>query len=205
MNDAQELYNEGKLLARAMGLPLELLRDDVYDCSTWANEFILMMKNKYFSVSSTLIIPNVAVSLYKNIGFLVNSDLVDCYHISKNDSNSSGNIDNGDFIAGKNDFNSILELATYIKSTHAVEMNEVNFNGNINSVVGLFIQKPINIERQFDLLKIIYAVQKCLEIIVGITYPIYMYDRANGIIQKIEITKELEDKIHMELNIHKVF
>ena len=205
MDDVEKLYNEGKLLARAMDLPANLPREGYYDCTVWADEFLRMMNNNYSSVSSTLIIPGVAVSLYKSIGFLVNSDLADCFHISKSDSGSCGNILDGDFKANKADFKSISELANYIKNNKVREMNEVNFNANIDSVVGLFFQKCNNLRYQSDCLIGIYVIKKCLELLTNIDFPVYMYDRVNGSIKKVEITKDYEEQINESLDIHNIF
>ena len=121
------LYFENKLLVRAMDWPSLTKSIDglCYDCTVWANEFCLLMNRNLSSASSTLIISNVGVSIYKNIGFLINSDLVDCFHICKLDSGSHGNIENGDFLANSPDFSIISELATYIKSSNDTNMNEV--------------------------------------------------------------------------------
>ena len=77
MDDIKTLYNEGKLLVRAMDWPQ--LKNGIngfeYDCTTWANEFCMLMNEGLSSVSSTLIVPDIGVSTYKNIGFLINSDL----------------------------------------------------------------------------------------------------------------------------------
>ena len=194
MESVENLYNEGKLLVRAMNWP-QLTKSAnglCYDCTVWADEFCLLMNDALTSVSSTLILPNVGVSTYKNIGFLINSDLADCFHIAKSDSGSCGNIIDGDFSANEPDFETIAELANHIKTNNDINMNEVNINATIDSVVGLFFNECL---KQEKLLQMIYVVRKCLEKLTGITYPIYSYNRALGKLNKIELSPELEDKI----------
>ena len=183
MDDTQILYNNGKLLVRAMDWPQ--LKNGIngleYDCTTWANEFCMLMNEGLSSASSTLIVPDVGVSTYKNVGFLINSDLANCFHISKTDSGSSGDIKNGDFFAAKADFKTIIELANYIKTSNDTTMNEVNIQVSIDSVVGLFINECL---QQNRLLQMIYVVKKCLENITKIDYPIYLYNSKEGKIKK---------------------
>lgn len=204
MSDAQILYNNGKLLVRAMSWPQ--LKNGIngleYDCTTWANEFCMLTSGCLSSASSTLIIPGVGVSTYKNIGFLINSDFANCFHISKSDSNSSGDIKNSDFFANKADFQTITELANYIKATNDTTMNEVNIQTSIDSVVGLFINECL---QQDKLLQMIYVVKKCLETLTGIDYPIYSYNSKVGKINKIELTDELEQQIIQALKTTQVF
>lgn len=204
MDDTQILYNKGKLLVRAMDWPQ--LKKGIngleYDCSTWANEFCMLMNGDLSSASSTLIVSDVGVSTYKNIGFLINSDLVNCFHISKSDSGSSGDIKKGDFFANKADFQTIMELANYIKTSNDTNMNEVNIQASIDSVVGLFINECL---QQKELLQMIYVVKKCLENITGINYPIYLYNSKEGKINKIELTNELEKQIVQSLKTTQIF
>lgn len=204
MDDAKILYNEGKLLVRAMDWPQ--LKNGIngleYDCTTWANEFYLLMNGGISSASSTLIVPNIGVSTYKNIGFLINSDLANCFHISKSDSGSSGDINNGDFFANRSDFKTIMELANYIKVSNDTTMNEVNIISSIDSIVGLFIDQC---PRQDELLQIIYVIKKCLFNITDIDYPIYLYNSTEGKLNKIELTNELEQQIIQKLKTTQVF
>jgi len=204
MDDIQILYNNGKLLVRAMDWPQfkNGINGLEYDCTTWANEFCMLMNCCLSSASSTLIVPDVGVSTYKNVGFLINSDLANCFHISKSDSGSSGDVKNGDFFANKADFKTITELANYIKSNNDTTMNEVNIQASIDSVVGLFINECL---QQNKLLQMIYVVKKCLENITGIDYPIYSYNSKEGKISKIELTNELEEQIIQTLKTTQVF
>lgn len=204
MDKVEELYNSGKLLVRAMELPHLKIGTDgkELDCSTWANEFSMLMNGTLSSASSTLIVPDVGVSTYKNIGFLVNSDLANCFHISKSDSGSSGNIKDGDFFANKADFQTIAELASYIKANNATTMNEVNICASLDSVVGLFINKC---EKEDYLLKMIYVVKTCLKQLTNVDYPIYSYDKNNGKLNYIELTNELEEQIIDSLETKNMF
>ena len=204
MDSVEVLYAENKLLARAMDYPT--LRKNMdglyYDCTTWANEFCFLMNGTLSSASSTLIIPNVGVATYKNIGFLINSDLANCFHICKSDSGSCGNLDNGDFLANKPDFSTIKELANYIKNNKDTNMNEVNIKTSLDSVVGLFINEC---PAQDRLLQMILVVKKCLESLTNIDYPIYLYNAKRGSIKKIELSFENEGQILNTLKITQIF
>lgn len=160
------------------------------------------MNHSLSSASSTLIIPGVGVSTYKNIGFLINADLANCFHISKVDSVSSGDIQNGDFSANQSDFSTIQELAFYIRENNATRMNEVNIAASIDSVVGLFINQCPS---QEYLLQMIFVVRACLMRLTGIEYPIYLYDNKNGGLDKIELTDELEMEIISNLKSRTIF
>lgn len=194
INNVEQLYNDNKLLVRAMDYPFLQRNNSTleYDCSTWINEFALLKNECLSSASTTLIVPNIGINTYKGIGFLINSDLANCFHISISDSVSSGDINRGDFNANKADFNIIEELANYIKENNWTIMNEVNIVANLDAVEGLFINKCRNQER---LLAMILIIQKCLKHFIDIEYPIYLYDSHNGTLEKLEITQELEDNI----------
>lgn len=162
----------------------------------------MLMSGNLSSASTTLIVPGVGVSTYKSIGFLINSDMADCFHISKSDSCSSGNIDDGDFHAGEKDFETIAELANYVKANDATTMNEVNIKTSIDSVVGLFINECQNKDK---LLAMIYMVKKCLAKITAIDYPIYLYNSRTGSLSEIELTYELEQEIIHNLKTTQLF
>ena len=204
MSEVEKLYNSGKLLVRAMDFPQ--LKNGIdgleYDCTTWANEFCMLTNGMLSSASTTLIVPNVGVSTYKNIGFLINSDLANCFHISKSDSGSSGNINSGDFFANKADFETISQLANYILVNNDTTMNEVNINTTIESVEGLFFNEC---PRQDLLLQMIFVVRTCLKNITGVEYPIYSYDIKNGKLKYMELTDELEQQIIQSLKAIKIF
>ena len=204
MEDAVSLYNQDKLLVRAMDWP-QISRGSEglqYDCTSWANEFDMMMNKTLSSASSTLIVPGVGVSTYKNIGFLINSDKADCFHIATSDSGSSGNLENGDFHANKADFATISELANYIKENNSTDLNEVNINTNIDSVVGLFINECPLQER---LLQMIYVAKKCIESMSGIDYPVYLYNSSEGKLKQMQISHEKEEEIIASLRTTQLF
>lgn len=204
VSDAKTLYNEGKLLVRAMDYPglSHGISGLQYDCSIWANEFCILMNGGMSSVSTTLIIPGVGVSTYKNIGFLVNSDLADCFHISKIDSGSRGDVRNGDFWAKEPDFATISELADYIKTNNDTNMNEVNINTTIDSVVGLFISEC---PAQDKLLQRTYIAKRCLKSMMGIDYPIYSYNFQEGKLNRIELTPENEQQVIESLKTTQIY
>lgn len=194
MDDVIKIYNEDKLLVRAMDLPLLRQKYDklIYDCSIWANEFCYLMNGGLNSLSTTLIVPNVGVSTYKNIGFLINSDNCDCFHISKTDSSSRGSITNGDFYAKEADYNSLEELSVFIKNNNSKDLNEININANIDSVVGLYINKCDKVDR---LIQMIYIIKKVLKDVTNNDYPIYLYDSDKGKIKKLDISYNEEMEI----------
>ena len=200
MDNVDKLYNEGKLLARAMDRCIPS-RYGYYEGHSWANEFTFMMNDGLYSASSTLLIPGVGISVYKNIGFLVNSDLAHCFHISKTDSSSRGNYADGDFWAGEADFTKIEELAEFIKSTNAREMNEVNINLKLDAVVGLFACKCENFE---NVLRKIYVAKTLLKALTGIDYPIYAYDSQLGQLDLVTLSKEQEEELIAGLRCDKI-
>ena len=204
MDEVEKTYQEGKLLVRAMDQPMLRKIDDnkYYECQTWVDEFTYLMNDGLYSLSTTLIVSNVGVKTYKNIGFLVNSDLADCFHITKGDSGSNGNIKDGDFFANKADFTSILELAQYIKENNVTTMNEVNINVKLDAIIGLFINKCM---ASHELLKNIFVVNNMLKNLTGIEYPIYLYDFNIGKMEKIDLSKEQEDELVSSLASDKIF
>lgn len=194
MDEVKEIYNNGKLLLRAMDQPIIKKSKDIkyYDCSTWVDEFTYLKNEGLFSLSTTLIIPEVGVKTYKNIGFLIDASRAYCHHIAKEDSGSCGNYQLGDFMANKPDFYRIEDLASYVKLNNATVMNEVNVNVKLDAIKGLVINKC---NSSFDLLKRIFIVRKMLENLVGVIYPVYLYDWNNGKLDLIDISKEIEDEI----------
>ena len=204
MDLVKQIYSANKLLVRAMDWPrLQKNGNDLeYDCTTWANEFDLLANRKLSSASTTLIVPKVGVSIYKNIGFLINSDLANCFHIAISDSGSSGDIEKGDFFANNFDFDNIEGLSNYIKDNNSTKMNEVNIVATLDSVVGLFVNKCV---RQQYLLSQIFIIQKFLKHMLDIEYPIYLYDSKCGSIERIELTVELQEEIISNLKTKNIF
>lgn len=195
MSYVSEKYDEGKLIIRAVDLPrLHKVNNEIkYDCSVWANEFAMIMNNEFESVSSTLLIPNVGVKTYKNVGFLVDSDFAGIQHIALSDSGSRGNFRNGDFKANPPDFEVLEQLANYIKINNYTTMNEVNISIPLNSVVGLVVMKCGN---ELKHLKRMMIVRKCLYELTGIEFDIFEYDSNYGKIKQIDLTDELLDAIN---------
>lgn len=203
MEDAISLYEENKLLVRAMDWP-QLSRGEEgiqYDCTTFANEFCMLMRGSLYSASSTLIIPEVGIHTYKNIGFLINSDKADCHHIAKSDSVSRGNVQSGDFEANEPDFETIKELAEYIIKNNSIDLNEVNINASIDSIVGLFFVECPNQEK---LLQMIYLAKRCIKSMTGIDFPIYSYNAKEGKISKVELSQEEEQQLIDSLRTTKI-
>lgn len=195
-------YNEGKLIIRAVDLPqLHKVNGEIkYDCSIWANEFAMIMNDDFESVSSTLLIPNVGVRTYKNVGFLVDSDFAGIQHIALSDSGSSGSFKNGDFRANRPDFDTLDQLANYIKVNNYTTMNEVNMSIPLNSVVGLVVVKC---GAELKNLKRMLAVRDCIYKLTGIQFDIFEYDNNFGKIEQIDLTDELIEKINSTSNVNK--
>ena len=201
MDEVERIYNEGKLLMRAMDQPT-LKKGMYYECYTWVEEFYSLMNSELSSLSTTLVVPGVGVRNYKNIGFLINSDMAECFHIAKRDSGSCGDVINGDFHANKPDFNTIAELANYIKENSDIVMNEVNVNVKLEGVVGLFINKCM---KSYYLLKKIYVAKRMIKYMTGIDYPIYLYDWNLGKLELIDLTKEQEDDLIFSLGSNQIY
>ena len=199
MDNVERLYNENKLLVRAMDQPVIKTKNGVkyYECQTWVDEFGYLMNDGLFSLSTTLIVPGIGVKTYKNMGFLVDSSLATPFHIAKSDSGSCGSIRDGDFKANKPDFSTINELASYIKNNNYETMNEVNINVKLDGVVGLYINKC---EISSKLLKKAYVAKKMIENYVGVSYPIYLYDWNIGKLELIDLNKEVEDELISNLD-----
>lgn len=200
MESVIETFNNDKLIIRAVDNP-GFTRNNgmlVYDCSIIAQEFEMMMSQEGMnSVSSTLLIRNEQIPTYKSVGFLVDARKVNCFHICKSDSGSCGNTLNGDFHANNPDFNTIEELAQYIKKTKSKDMNEVNINLKIDGVIGLVFNESVNSIRSLQTMIIF---QKALFKLTGILYPIYMYIRDKGTLQLVELTDEQKYQIMIQNN-----
>lgn len=200
MENAIEVFNSGNLIVRAVDNP-GLVRMDgkiVYDCSVLAHEFEMMMSEKGMSsVSSTLIVPGEHVSTYKTIGFLVDARKADCFHIAKSDSGSGGNVNEGDFFANEADFETINELAQYIKATKSHDINEVNLNLNIDGVIGLVFNESVNYQRN---LQGLIVFQRMLFKLTNKYYPIYMYSKDKGLLQSVELDEEQKNQIMIHNN-----
>lgn len=196
-NNINEVYKQGKLLARAMEVP-NLHRDEngqfSYDFSIWADEYEEAKQEGLGSLSTTLLVQGEAIPTYKATGFLINSDDTDVRHIAETDSGSSGNEKDGDFHANESNIKSLEELQEIIKNKHRKEMNEVNINMRENAYVGLFANKT---EGYRQISRILLA-QKYYELQAGEVLPIYIYDAKNGELESFDIS--LEEKANIIQN-----
>lgn len=191
--NVQQLFEKGKLLARAMENP-NLQKDFYtnefsYDFSVWANEYEIAKQEGLGSLSTTLLVPDEKIPTYKAIGFLINSEKVDIRHVSEVDSGSCGNEKDGTFHANETNIHSLDELYATIKSKHPKDMNEVNVNMREDAYVGLFANNS-----QVQLPKILLA-QKYYELQTGIRLPIFIYDRETGKIDELNIPLEEKSNI----------
>ena len=81
-------------------------------------------------------------------------------------------------------------------------MNEVNVVASLDSVIGLFINKC---SRQQYILSQALIIQKFLNHMFNIEYPIYLYDSKYGNIDRIELTVDLQDEIISNLQTKNIF
>ena len=87
-------------------------------------------------------------------------------------------------------------------SANDTNMNEININASIDSVVGLFFNECPNQEL---LLQMFYVAKECIKDITGIDYPIYSYDRVNGRLNSFILTDEIEEHIIQGLKCNQLF
>jgi len=175
-DSVQELFAKDKLLARAMDTPGLEKKGDQYasDFSIWAVEVDTAKNEGLTALSTTLLVPDEKIPTYKNIGFLINSDSAEVFHIADSDS-GSGWGKNG-FVATKTDISSLSELAEKTRNEGLRDMNEVNINVGPDAYVGLFANKaPSDKPKAHILLAQEYYKQQ-----TGKTLPIYIYDSDNG-------------------------
>lgn len=184
----EELFNEDKMLVRAMDEPF-LRRNDsslFYDFSVWAEEADIARNDKLTSLSSTLLVPGEKIPTYKNVGFLLNSEKADIIHVADSDSGSMGNVADGDFVANPTDLKTLSDLAAKTRTEKLRDMNEVNVNIKDDAIVGLFVNKCLS-ERPKA---IILLAQEYYKLQTGKELPIFTYDQANGNLQPLEMSKE---------------
>lgn len=193
--DVQSLFEQGKILARAMETPSiyrnSKTKDISYDFSVWADEYESAKQEGLWSISTTLLISGESIPTYKSIGFLLNSDNTDVRHIAEIDSGSSGNEKNGDFRANSTEIKTLSELKDIIQSKHENVMNEVNINMRENAYIGLFANKVSN---QLQVAQMLLA-QKYYELQTNDILPMYVYDKENGQLESFNIT--LEEKANI--------
>lgn len=191
--DVHELFEEDKLLVRAMDNPMLVRRNRnlAYDFSIWAEEVELMKKGCFTSVSTTLLVKGEKIPTYKNIGFLINGKKAEAFHFSESDSGSSGNISNGDFHANRTDIYSLEELTQRIRAKHSGVMNEVNLNiRTIDAVEGLFV----NLAKSELPKAYILMAQEYFRMQTGRKLQIYTYDIEKGALEEYNPSKEeIED------------
>lgn len=184
----EELFNEDKMLVRAMDEP-SLRRNDsslFYDFSVWAEEADIAKNDRLTSLSSTLLVPGEKIPTYKNMGFLLNSEKADIVHVADSDSGSMGNVADGDFVANPTDLKTLSDLAAKTRTEKLRDMNEVNVNIKDDAIVGLFVNKcPSERPKAMILLA-----QEYYKLQTGKELPIFTYDQANGYLQPLEMSKE---------------
>lgn len=184
----EELFNEDKMLVRAMDEP-SLRRNDsslFYDFSVWAEEADIAKNDRLTSLSSTLLVPGEKIPTYKNMGFLLNSEKADIVHVADSDSGSMGNVADGDFVANPTDLKTLSDLAAKTRTEKLRDMNEVNVNIKDDAIEGLFVNKcPSERPKAMILLA-----QEYYKLQTGKELPIFTYDQANGYLQPLEMSKE---------------
>lgn len=193
--DVISLFEQGKILARAMETPSiyrnSKTNDISYDFSVWADEYESAKQEGLWSLSTTLLISGESIPTYKSIGFLLNSDNTDVRHIAEMDSGSSGNEKNGDFRANSTEIKTLSELKDIIQSKHENVMNEVNINMRENAYIGLFANKVSN---QLQVAQMLLA-QKYYELQTNDILQMYVYDKEKGQLESFNIT--LEEKANI--------
>ena len=206
VNEVISLFNEGKLLVRAMDTASLTKYDGDWrlDFTSWANEYEFS-KIGLYSLSTTLILPEQKIPTYKSIGFLINSNKSDIRHVSRSDSLSHGNEMDGDFYASYSELKTLDDLIIDIKKNNSHIMNEVNINMKNDAYVGLFYMKcPSN-----RVLSHILMAQNLLEKITGIKYHIFEYNGSTLVYKEFSddvknefLSKMYNDKTLLSLDIY---
>lgn len=185
-----KLFNDNRLLARAMDIPYYFKDDNdiiTYDFSNWLNEFILAKKaTGITSVSTTLILPNLHIPTYKNIGYFINGETAKLEHVSRTDSSSRGNSADGDFKTLTSNLGSLDNLVKEIylsKDFHTI--NEINTTFQFNDIVGLFYTGKNNKYGKLCSILLQVVFKK-----MGKNLPLYEYDYQNGKINEIKMTQQ---------------
>ena len=198
-NDIINIFEQKKLLARAMENPSiyrnSKTKEIYYDFSDLVAEINEAKTEGKDSASTTLLLPNVEIPTYRDFGFLIDSSKSHIIHICEHDSCSKGTVKSGDFSASAERLDSLEELSQkiYEAGTKHHSMNEVNVCMNENAYVGIFAS---NNKRSIAMA---IMLQKVNEMKFGIKYPLYIYERENGklnkenfdIEQKISIIREM--------------
>lgn len=111
------------------------------------------------NLSSTILVHDAGVKVYRNTGILFNRQQADLSLFSKGDANS--NVNDSGKVAGNSDFNSAEELIAFIATTDDCGMNEVKANFSKESIVGVYFCKMDNkTEESVVYLKSLLLLQK---------------------------------------------
>lgn len=204
-NDIINIFERKKLLARAMENPSiyrnSKTKEIYYDFSDLVAEINEAKTEGKDSASTTLLLPNAEIPTYRDFGFLIDSSKANIIHICEHDSCSKGTVKSRDFSASNERLDSLEELSQkiYKEGTKHHSMNEVNVCMNENAYVGIFAS---NNKRSIAMA---IMLQKVNEMKFGIKYPLYIYERENGKInkenfnieQKIGIIREMIQGLKM--------
>ena len=172
-NEVQDLFSSDKLLARAVDTPslTRTAEGIAYDFSLWEEYREGIDAREGTSLSTTLLVKGEKVQTYKGIGFLINSDKVEVFHINKQDNGSHGDIKQGNFSANPADFATLPELAEQIRKDHLHDYNECKINmESTDAYVGLFAGS-LDRQKAFAILAQQYYYTQ-----TGKELPIYVYD-----------------------------
>ena len=173
----EELFAKDRLLVRAVDWP-SLMKTGhglAYDFTQWETYREEVDNGKGTSLSSTLLVKGEKVKTFGGLGFFINADKVDAFHIAKSDSGSRGDVKLNDFKANQADFKTLDELALSIRQEHSQKLNEVNINmESTEAYVGLFTG-PGERPRATALLA-----QEYYEKQTGKVLPIAIYDAQQG-------------------------
>ena len=200
MDETLKLFSENKLLVRTLNRPEIMEHNDIkyYNVDNWLEEFYYLENDELNSKSTTLLVKDVGVNVYKGLGYLINLNRAHCFYVCLEDCNSFGSFEDDTFEANRPaDFFFTSELADYIKEEKHTEMNEVVMSTGLYSVVGLFV---VDCPIKENLLMNAYIVNESLKKEYGIEYPIYLYSKDQGKLSKIEMTEDLENKIISNLD-----
>ena len=173
----EELFAKDRLLVRAVDWP-SLMKTGhglAYDFTQWETYREEVDNGKGTSLSSTLLVKGEKVKTFGGLGFFINADKVDAFHITKSDRGSRGDVELNDFKANQADFKTLDELALSIRQEHSQKLNEVNINmESTEAYVGLFTG-PGERPRATALLA-----QEYYEKQTGKVLPIAIYDAQQG-------------------------
>lgn len=173
-------FKEGHLLARVLQIPriTRGLDGPELEFGMWRHAAEgLTAEGGMEHLSTTLIMEGKQIPIYLSpIGLLFDSDSVQVLHVASSDSGSI-TTDTGELHTNQSDLKTLDELRGYYSNKVGTqEMNEVNINAGINSLVGLVIRKGVRSPYTFVEFE---AVRKFLSD-KGIVLPAYEYDERKG-------------------------